>query len=792
MTTKKNLVKSMFMNILTAGIIASALTACSDEINDESMSIEGPTTETLKYTNLEQYSYSVPVQVNAPGRWKAELKFENDDYHFCYLNRSEGQGPANIKLCVLDNWTDKRNNAQMVITDLQSNTSHTYPIKQKCNLDNPDYMVALTRAGESDSDEEKTEETAPVKNKGDIVTAVGYGYNVNMEPGVKAISSRPIIALELLRDAGNGYGPQFRKGEFKINVESYAGSSMNEISETMSASATLKCTKSGFNAEASSTFTNTQKNSSSNLFCMTIANVNVGQALLQGIDRNNVRDYMTDDAKRAIDGTGRAYPTTHEGFKQLIEDYGSHLILSTDLGGRLRYGATIDKQYCSNTNELKAHASMSYKNKLMEANAKVSENYKSTYEKTKAHIVRSVSASGGGFKETAAVAANDTTDNVNAWIATLENQECLAVINFNQPQSQQMWPLYDLIDTSTPEGQNRYNMLKDYIENGKMERDFYVGTDTYAQDDIVRLNFPKDWLAKANGKRADIEGTLIREARLDGKTVAWFCMEYIPQISNEGLVPVVYPVIDNRPNFQAGHFLGTDRKTACDISWGSNGKIVMSNYAESKGQQSTLYLRSNRLFAVQPMGIIENAETRDMTLKAKKAKSDCSVTFGITGDDREFWIEDGCYKERYKNPWLAGLKFDENYMYPLVKVGTHIWTRENYNGEVPHGKDQHNRYGSRIEKGEVFFTFESLGNATLPTGWHVGKAEEYKELSAVITSDGQTLSIGERMQQGGASGFELKWNGWYVFEKTTCGVDALNMRKSYFYHHYEHKGNGTA
>lgn len=36
------------------------------------------------------------------------------------------------------------------------------------------------------------------------------------------------------------------------------------------------------------------------------------------------------------------------------------------------------------------------------------------------------------------------------------------------------------------------------------------------------------------------------------------------------------------------------------------------------GQQSTLYLRSNRLFTVKPMGIIEKAETRDMVLVGQK------------------------------------------------------------------------------------------------------------------------------------------------------------------------------
>ena len=789
MTTKKNLVKSMFMNILTAGIFATALTACSDEIDNEGASAPANTNSSV-FRNLEQYSYAVPVQVNAQGNWKAEIKFEGD-YHFCYLNRSEGHGPAMIKLCMLDNWTNERNNAQLVITDLENpQNTQIITLQQKCNLDNPQHNMYKTRG--SVDGEEKTEENAPVKDKGDITTAVGYGYNVNMEPGVKAISSRPIIALEMLRDAGNGYGPVFRKGEFKINVESYAGNSIGEISETMANSANLKCTKSGFNAEASVTFTNTQKSSSGNLFCMTIANVNVGQAVLQGIDRNNVRHYMTEDAKRAIDGTGSAYPSTDAGFKQLIEDYGSHLILTTDLGGRLRYGVTIDRQYCSNTNELKAHASMGYKNKLMEANAKASEDYKSTYESKKSHIVRNVSAAGGGFKETAAVAANDTTDNVNEWINSLENEENLAVINFNQQKSQQLWPLYDLIDTSTPEGQARHDKLMAYIEDGTMENDFYVGTETYAQDDVVVLSFPSDWLQKANGKRSDIGGTLIREARLDGKTVAWYCMEYIPQISNEGLVPVVYPVTDNRPNFQAGRFLGTDRKTACDISWGSNGKVVMSNYATDKGQQSTLYLRANRLFTVKPMGIVENAETRNMYLTGKKATSDCNVTFGITGDDREWYWSEGSRKWRYKNADLKGLSYDNNYQYPLVKVGNQVWTRENFNGNVPHGSAYYERFGSRIENGEAFFTFKSLGKASFPAGWHVGQANDYQGLMATMSSDGVDNKYGERMQEGGASGFELKWTGWYVFTMTTQGVDALGHHKEYCYHNYEHKGNGTA
>ncbi len=54
MTTKKNLVKSMFMSILTAGVFAFGFTACSDELNNEANDFNAPETESFEFTNLEQ------------------------------------------------------------------------------------------------------------------------------------------------------------------------------------------------------------------------------------------------------------------------------------------------------------------------------------------------------------------------------------------------------------------------------------------------------------------------------------------------------------------------------------------------------------------------------------------------------------------------------------------------------------------------------------------------------------------------------------------------------------------
>ena len=782
MTTKKNLVKQVLMSTLTAGIFATVFTACSDDVNMAEAS-DALKTESYELMNLERHSYSVPVQVNVQGDWQVDLQFSDENHHFCYALPDHGHGPATIELCMLDNWTNNRNDGKMIIRDLSnSNNDRTFRLMQKCNLD----YNCRTRGDDADSTEEDD-----IKNEGSITTAVGYGYNVNMEPGIKAISSNPIIALRKLEKADNDYGPKFRKGEFTINVESYAASSIEEISNTMTASSTLKGSRGGFSAEVDASFSNTQKSNSNNLFCLTVANVNIGQAVLQGIDRNNFREYMTDDAKRAIDGTGSAYPSTNKGFQELIRDFGSHLILRTDLGGRLRYGATIDQQYCSNTNELKAHASMSYKNKIIDGTAKVGNDYSSTYSKNKKHLQITVSAVGGGTEETAAVAANDTTANVTSWIQSMKEEKNLAVINFNQKNSMQMWPLYELVDRSTSEGEARYHALKEYMEGGQMEMDnCHDGSNSYVNNKVTRVDFPADWAALADGKHSNIEGSLIREALYDGKTVAWLCMEYIPQISTQGLVAVIYPVVDNKPNFQMGRFLGTATKQACKVVWSSNGKCTLKDYAEEDGMQKTVFFKANTMYNYQPSGkLVNTEEIRDIVLKGQKAKSTCSITFG----EADWHYVGESYHRRkkfkYENPWLKGLSYDNNYQYPLVKIGNQVWTRENYNGNVPHGSNEKERYGTKIEKGEVFFTYSSLKNASFPAGWHVGKAADYQGLRATITSDGVNTKFGERLQEGGVSGFELKWTGWYTFKR--YNDDGYND-DGYYYCDYELKGNGTA
>ena len=84
MTTKKNLVKSMLMSIATAGIFSFGFSSCNDDINEFDNHGFNAEINSFELQNLEQYSYTVPVQIDCQGAWKIDLKFSDENNHFCY------------------------------------------------------------------------------------------------------------------------------------------------------------------------------------------------------------------------------------------------------------------------------------------------------------------------------------------------------------------------------------------------------------------------------------------------------------------------------------------------------------------------------------------------------------------------------------------------------------------------------------------------------------------------------------------------------------------------------------
>jgi uncharacterized protein (TIGR02145 family) len=792
MTTKKNLVKSMFMNVLTAGIFATALTACSDELNNEVQSFDGPKSESFEFTNLEQYSYSVPVKVNVEGDWEIDLQFNDEENEFCYVSPSKGHGPAEIKLCVLDNWTNQRNEGKMTIRDLNnSNNNQSFRLMQKCNLDNSKYMALRSRTRGEGDDAAASESKSGIE-QGDIIYGVGYGYNVTMKPGIDAIASNPIIALELLKEDGKkyGYGPKVTSCATNVRVSTFTGSTISEVTKNMEISASLKGSKGGFAAEAGATFTESQQKSTTDMYAFTAVDVTVRKAYLAGIDGESVFEYMTPNAKRAIQGTGtrKTYASTPEGFKRLFKDYGTHLIVRTNLGGRLRLATTVSKSVAKSDREVKAHANCSYKNKLLESTINSSAGFKSTYEKNKKYVETNISAAGGSIEQAVKLSGveKENSEATDAWLTSLSNNEHLTVVGFGDDKAVQMIPLYELVDTEKEGGQERYDKMKEYMEHGMMQDNAYDGTQTYTTGDILKINILSiNEMQTKYGKVNPMgEYTLVYEVwnKQSDRMEAVICSEYIPQINTTGMVQTIYPVDNsNNADFRRGRFLGDESRQACDILWNDNGTVTINNKAEKKGKESTIYFLGGEFFTVNDASSLGDATIVNATITGKyleaKMFNGQECIYGLVKESNQTGP-----KWKYDESFVSKESYDNNYHYPLVKIGNRIWTREDFAGNIPHGENAYNRWGVKADGyGMVYYTNGAIQHMSAPKGFHIAKKSDFENLKSLINSKLGSKSIGEMMQTGGNTGFEMQWMGWYTYDYDRYWFNINPLKGNYQY-----------
>ena len=681
MTTKKNLVKSMLMSIATAGIFSFGLSSCSDDINEFDNHGFNAEINSYELQNLEQYSYTVPVKIDCQGAWKIDLKFSDDNNHFCYALPSEGVGPQTIKLCMLDNWTDERNDGVLNIIDEENPTnSKSFSLSQKCNLD----RRALTRGDDESSDSED--------RVGDIAYAVGYGYNLISEPGVKSVSRCPIIALEKLKEAGNGFGRQLNGVSSSSYSETYAENTIDEIITKMSIESKVSGSKCGFSAEVGGSFTSSQKKSKNHFFVMGTHDISVRNVVLVGPSTAQLKDFMTDNAKADIEGTNKLYPSTQEGFKKLIENYGTHLILQAELGGRLRYATTVDKTLASSTTEAKAYANASYKNTIVSGEVKASAEQQKKYEKNQSKVITNVTTLGGDFAIASQIdgQGNDNDTKINDWKKSLSEFKNLMMVGINN----ELVPIYELI-----EDPDRAADLKEYIETGLVAD----AEEIYYTTDLTHIAIPS--LEKLTDTREKITSGLFKggwrwhyptqvyDVIENGEIVAMICHEFIPKITIEDRVTTIYPVRNNKADFSNGYFLGTDKKQACKIHWDSEGNVKFSDYAKNKGRLNEMFIRNGELSTREAnQRSIANADIIETEVKAKYVKTD-------------------------------------NWSSELVKIGTKIWSCKGYTCITTsvYVKDNFYITPKAIENGDV----------KTPKGFKLASSDDFEMMQTLLSAKGE-------------------------------------------------------
>ncbi len=670
----------MLTGILTAGIIS--FSSCSED------SLEEDTNPNMQDALDDQQknigdgdilvgsrAATMPYQVNATGAWTVEK-----DCRFFRVEPKSGVGPTEVKIYLQNNDEEARRMGHMTINDEGKST--TLSVVQKTKDED------VTRADQISTS--------------NCVYAVGYGYNTMDRwahpSSVKCEIFDTHYLIEHNLESKNTV-------QLDLKATTVTGSSMNELTDNLSSKAQVKGGFGKFKAEASANFDVSYAKKNTYEYALTYMDATVRTVRFETNIDVLKNEYITQSAYNAINGLTPRYQGA-KGLKHLVEDYGTHVAITANLGGRICYSMALDVTNVEGSYDLKSFAKASYGGITVKGSGEVSDEMKSSYKKNASKCETSLSVQGGNEELAKALAAKDgfNDTNVQNWFKSVTDNE-LSLMGFDKGA---LVPLYELVDDNN---EARRNELMAYFDgkNGQISSDF----DGIVQSTITKINLPQ----------FNANGTLVKDIMLGGQKVGIICNEYIPQINIQKRVNVVYPVINGKPRLNLGYFLGDNDHKPGRCSWNGTGITYEAAEELPYGETKTLYISG-------------------ASVSAKMAYGDTS--------------RDGVLRDAFMTGQTRKDEQNVVHNYPIVKIANNIWTREDYNGLA----ERASRYYS-IDK----LPFINLGGWRIPTA---NDFKDMKEWLVKYDSSMPGLKMYCDNQSLGQdlTGFKLQFGGaWYWNDK---------------------------
>jgi hypothetical protein len=244
-----------------------------------------------------------------------------------------------------------------------------------------------------------------------------------------------------------------------------------------------------------------------------------------------------------------------------------------------------------------------------------------------------------------------------------------------------------------------------------------TATETVRTEDIAVVSIPS----------FDNSQTLVKEAYFRSRPVAMICNEYIPQISTKSRVTVVYPMVNYKPDFENGLFIGNADYAPQYISWNSGNKPEFTSIpgAERGTILNTVFVRENMVVAKEYHAAIVNtfnqveANIKDKVLEEPNATYDSS--WGFKG-------------------------------YPVVKIGNTIWTR----GEYQCLYDD-----SYVNNGVSFYRLDDAGSGYhIPRLSRIASSKDFIKLDSLLSTN-RNFYPAHDLYDTGKTGFNAENKGWH-------------------------------
>ena len=685
--------------------------ACSDDDPSNEKPSENPSEVIAETSGLEWYGYSLPFEIKSDKAWKIE--FDEAGEEIACASPAQGTGNATVTLYVLDNLEAAPRTGTMTVTfpeDPSQNKVIQLTQKQRDNGENYDAEVL-----------------------GSATYGVGYGFDLT--EGVSPTSVRiPIVLKDKLQEAGMITVSARSVAEFHDYL--VTGSTLKELTNELKATMSLKWSGKGLETEANATFKMNDYQKNTHEYALAYIDAILETLQVNG-DPTNWADNgsLTDDAAKALSGEKDKYASTDQGFFNLCQRYGTHVIVNATLGARARMSTVIDVSEVKKEYDLKAFGSLSYKG-IVEAKTTVDDTFKESFKENTSAMTSNLTVYGGSKTlaiKMSSAKGDELATAAAAWKEDLGTNEkswtFVGVTNDND-----LVPLWELISDKA-----RAAALEEFVTSGRYEA--MKAAKEYNYGEQIEIDDPATFV--------DTGWSLIKEVTVGGNRVALICNEYIPQIDATQRVNVIYPVINGKTKWNLGLFVGNDYKTPMRVSTYGN-TISLKPYAEmtKKGALQKVYLR----------GASFSAEPFDESTEIVTSRKDSYRAYIATSD-----------------------KSDDHNSYSLVKWNNYVWLRDYYEGVI--GVDNKKitdldimRYYEHTELPmktcTAYYyhpwkaTWMNGENVVAPAGWDLpdaAKVEGYlKEL--------QDYGLNAKMfAWGGVVGLNLEPRGYVLEESVSVG-----------------------
>ena len=442
--------------------------------------------------------------------------------------------------------------------------------------------------------------------------------------------------------------------------------------------------------------------------------------------------------------------------RQLIEsvltEFGTHVILQVDLGGRIDYSFTMRKSATFNARE-EIEQEVNYTLGQIAGIDRTGKNQEPSTSKTsvvtsEGETISAITVRGGGAgevqaleKEISGLSANGQIDpaRITDWLASInysphfQGDPSLDVIHF------ELIPLWDLVTEDVREDFMRVTFALGQRSDNVLP-DSFTGMDIYQIDP---QGAEKSLFTFSEGG----DGSLCRILYMAGEPILEVCSEYVPAIRSDKRVTIAYPLYQKGIRLNQGLFPGdgTHRPAYVAFSGGDCYVNPFPDMAPDSVLTRFWYVNGN-LMPESPV---------DLPSYGQKGRE--------VRDDAFYFLEPR-----------------KTYSHPIVKVGSNFWTRADIDHPMGFCEDPHSGYlyfDELVEDDVLYTRFDFQINDIIMEDndwiwgnerrWYMPTSVEVKSLEAFLGFNPKALFPGQ------LSGFDARFNGYWGIS------DVLNGRATF-------------